>query len=90
MSFKQLVELSINKEKPDLTLITVLTEADFRGYSSEADNLNMSLYLFRDIESFPKFCKQQEFSLSSMRLFNFNLCKCLQLKFDAPKLSVNA
>ena len=50
MDFRQMVELAPQEgEKEQLVLVTMFLSADFKGYSSKKDNLNMSLHLIEGI-----------------------------------------
>lgn len=53
--FDQTIEICQRTEKDDKVLMTVLTTADFGGYCSKTDNLNMSLHLLNNINNFYNF-----------------------------------
>jgi len=55
MNLKQIVEFSPNKEDPSLLLISSSTSAKFNGFSSEGDNVNMTLHLFDHIQKYYQF-----------------------------------
>jgi hypothetical protein len=57
MKFSQVIEISKSKEDESMLLMSITTEADFKGYSSVSDNIAMSLHLLNNI---PEFIKQAE------------------------------
>lgn len=83
MNFQQIVQLTVGKDNEELILMTVLTQADFKGYSTATDNINMTMHAFKEIEHFPKFCIQQEIIGHKSRVFELNQCKCTKLIFEA-------
>lgn len=50
MDLKQIVELSRSKEDSSLILMTVTTEANFKGYATLQDNIAMALHLVGNFE----------------------------------------
>lgn len=60
--FEQTVEIYQRPEKDDKILMTIVTVADFGGYCSKADNLNMSLQVLGNMQNFYNFLLTQAIS----------------------------
>ena len=60
--FDQTVEMCQRSEKDDKVLMTIITNADFGGYCSKADNLNMSLHILNNVQNFYNFLFSQAFA----------------------------
>ena len=80
MEMRQLVELSPKQEgKEEMVLMQIYHWADFKGYSSTKDNLNMSLHLLNGLPTFQKHLSVQGQS-SRPSLFTEKTCPCKQVK----------
>lgn len=54
MNFNQMIEICKSKEESNVVLMSIVTKADFKGYSSIADNIAMSIHLLSSITLFVK------------------------------------
>ncbi len=57
--FDQTVEMCQRSEKDDKVLMTIVTCADFGGYCSKSDNVNMSLHVLNNVQNFYNFLLSQ-------------------------------
>ena len=75
-------------ETAKLVLMTVVTQAEFRGYASSSDNSEMLLHLLEDLKDFSKFCHlQQDKQDKQPKLFEDLPCVCTSRKREPRKNS---
>lgn len=72
MKFNQVIEISKNVEDKSMLLMSIITQADFKGYCSVADNTAMSLHILTNISEFVKCAEKAQPRL----IFDDSVCPC--------------
>ena len=85
MNLKQIVQFSPNKDDPSLLLVSASTSAKFNGFSSEADNVNMTLHMFEQIQKYYSFVIDNHNNYSGF--FSELPCPCGGKEMEFTELS---
>lgn len=79
MCLNQIIEVCKNPNNYDEIVLSIITEADHRGYCSLEDSKNMTLKILNSLEFFSQFVRSQQITERSQRYFNFTKWKPLSI-----------